>query len=189
MEYKVCSKCGKELLISEFVNSSGSILKQCKQCREKGRIEAAKYRKYHPEKIKERRIKYTETHRDEILQKSKAYYWSNREDVLERQKTNIKRREYRIAHREKINDYSSKWQKEHRELANKRSREYRVRNKDRYLELNRASINRRTRELRDAYIRQTLIQGGFNPQDITPDLIMLKRASIQLNRAINNSKE
>lgn len=189
MEYKVCSKCGKELPISEFVNSSGSILKQCKQCREKGRIEAAKYRKYHPEKIKERRIKYTETHRDEILQKSKAYYWSNREDVLERQKTNIKRREYRIAHREKINDYSSKWQKEHRELANKRSREYRVRNKDRYLELNRASINRRTRELRDAYIRQTLIQGGFNPQDITPDLIMLKRASIQLNRAINNSKE
>lgn len=188
MEYKVCSRCGKELPTSEFENANGNILKQCKKCRDRTRINASKYRKCHPEKIKERRIKYTETHRDEILQKSKEYYWSNREDVLKRQRTNIKRKEYRIAHREEINARSSKWQKEHRELANKRSKEYRIRNRDRYLELNRANCKRRTKELRDDYIIQTLIQGGFNPQGITLELITLKRAKIQLDRAIKQTE-
>jgi hypothetical protein len=43
--------------------------------------------------------------------------------------------------------------------------------------------------LTDWVVRGKLYKQGFNLQDITSDLMMLKRASIQLNRAINNSKE
>lgn len=91
---KICSRCGRELPISEFSKDKtkkDGLHTCCKQCRKQ----------------------YYAEHREDILEKQKQYNTEHREDRLEYGKQYSK--QYRAEHRENILEYKKQYRAEHRE--------------------------------------------------------------------------
>ena len=107
MQIKICSKCHKEKVVSEFYNdkkSSDGLTPWCKSCiSEQGK----KYRKKHQEKIKKYLKEYYLINKKILRIKQKQYTDSHKQErkaYLLRDKEQIKKKakEYYLLHREEI---------------------------------------------------------------------------------------
>ena len=119
------------------------------------------------QKIKEYRKKYYSEHREELCRKARTSYWEHTEQSA------IRHKEYSKLNRDSIKEKHKEWVACNIEKIRERERDRSI---------------KRTNELQPKYIRQLLKQQGFNPEDITLDLIEIKRAIIQINRKVKQSK-
>ena len=96
---KVCSKCGKELPMTDeyFYKRGDRYQSQCKEC------------------VRKRCKKYYETHKDEAHERQKEYCKTHKDQKRERQK------EYRETHKGQMREYARKYYEAHKE---KRCRDY-----------------------------------------------------------------
>lgn len=233
MEYKVCSKCGKELPISEFVGIKGNVVTKCQKCREICRKANAVYRERNRDEINRKATIYNETHReqsrsysksyrelyrDKINAKSRDYYKRNIEICREKNRKRYQdnseyHQEYRDAHKAEIHLYNLAYYEKNKEKITQQTKDYRNKNLDKvlirereyyhkhkeeqrpkrqeYRKLNRAYINadsvKRIARLDDYYVRTLLkTKNGFKTEEITPELIELKRATVKLKRLIKS---
>lgn len=117
MEMKTCTKCKKELPLTEFQKyrrSKDGLQSWCKICskiyrepqKEKRRKSARQYYKSHKEKIRKLRKQYRELHKEE----AKQYYESHKE---EKRKL---RKQYRELHKEEAKQYRESHKEEMRKL-------------------------------------------------------------------------
>ena len=98
MKTKICSKCKRELPITDFnkgTNKDG-LNSWCRECKKR-------YNQEHKEEIKETSKKYRKEHKKEIKETKKRY---NQE------------------HKEEIKETSKKYRQIHKEELNRRTREY-----------------------------------------------------------------
>jgi hypothetical protein len=205
MESKVCSKCRKLLPINEFINGKGIETGKCQNCREIQRKANAEYRCRNRETIRAKARVYHQEHKDEINHRVKLRRTLNREAINSRareyyathkeQHRAIMRRwsdktgyygEYRTKHRDKIGLYLKAYYETHRDDLLLKGHTYYECNRERILEKGRERGAKYRGELSDTYIRQRLIEIGFDKNNITPELIELKRAEMLLNRTIKN---
>ena len=166
-EVKVCSQCHRKLPIEDFINDEGREVRKCVRCREIQKEYRIKNKERLALKAKIYRKKYYSEHREELCRKARTYYWEHTEQSA------IRHKEYSKLNRDSIKKKHKEWETRNIEKI----REYE----------RRRSINR-VSELQPKYIRGILKQQGFNPEDITPDLIEIKRAIIQINRKVKQSK-
>lgn len=105
VDSKVCTKCEKELQLSEFhKHQSGKygVRSQCKAC-----VKA--YNTENRDSISEYHRQYRQDHLERKRAQDKARYWANRDSALEYAKT------YREAHREEAAEYHRQYREKHRE--------------------------------------------------------------------------
>ena len=131
METKICSKCGRELPLSEFYKSKGykyGIGSRCKKCTVEYH---RKYRIENKERIAERDRKYRAENKGKIAERDRKYYAANKEKIAER------KRKYRAENKEKIAEYRRKYYAENKEKIAERDRRYRAANKEKIAERDR----------------------------------------------------
>lgn len=179
METKICRKCKEEKELSEFSKDKSrkdGLYCYCKKCKsgyktnketlnlwyqknkesnkEKRKIYYQANRHY----LREVNRKYRDANRELILSQKKSYYKKNKDEI------SIRNAQYRLLHRERYLQYSKL---------------YRETNRYRLQDAKRIWCNK----LVDSYVVQlTANQFGINKQDITPELIQLKRLEIALKR-------
>jgi hypothetical protein len=195
METKKCSKCGEEKELSEFYKSSKTKTGykcQCKECIKKHNEENKDhYKKY--------RAKRYLSKRKEIRQQQKDYYELNKESIKE------KVRQYYVLNKRKISEYHKeyhfknkliikerryKYYQSNKHYFKRKHSEYYLNNKERHLEVSARSQKNRTERLTDWYIKALLTSNGspYRFEDITDDMIDIKRAQIQHLRIIKELK-
>ena len=103
MEFKKCTKCGKEKPLTEFYKQKGGkhgVSSVCKLCK-KEYLEANKdkrrevkkaWREANKDKIKAYNKAYNEANKDKILKQKKAYKEANKDKIREVKKAYYKRR-------------------------------------------------------------------------------------------------
>ena len=114
METKVCTKCGRELTLSDFYNDRSKKdgkESNCKECR-KEHLETNK------EKIKGREKEYYEKNKEKIKEREKEYYEKNKEKIKE------KRKEYREKNKEKIKECEKEYYEKNKEKIKDYKKEY-----------------------------------------------------------------
>ncbi len=115
MQYKTCTKCGKELpatteYFSSRKDSKDGMRDQCKECikeREK------QYREENKEKVKEYWKQYREENKEKIKKYKKQYREENKEKVKEYSK------QYYEENKEYYKRYKKQYNKEHPEVRTK----------------------------------------------------------------------
>ena len=116
---------------------------------------------------KEERREYDRKYRLENAEKIKThnarYYSENTEKI---KTANVK---YRAANPEKCKAYRAKWRENNPEKVKAKNDKY-------------------TTELKDAYIKAMLRQQGFKNEQITPELIELKRITLKTTRLCRQLK-
>lgn len=185
MESKVCSSCHKELPLKDFIGNNGKETKTCNKCKSYVRKSVIKH--------KERVIAYYEDNRENLLRRNKEYHQKHREEISSYFK------EYRASHRELLRERSKKYYETHREQILERqrvsgkSRAWAMAHKEevkKWREDNKESIKAKGKEYRASlplwYIKIQLERQGFSEEDITPELIELKRAQLKLNKLIKS---
>ena len=87
---KKCSKCGRELPVSEYHKNKAQkdgLQTYCKECKKESN---KLYSENHYEEISKKRKVYHDNHRDEILKKKKEYYENNHNYVSKQMKVYYK---------------------------------------------------------------------------------------------------
>ena len=82
MDTKICSKCGRELPITEFHKGRGykdGYNCWCKEC-------VKQYQQDNKETIAERKKQHYQHNKEAILEQQKQYYQGNKEEITERKK-------------------------------------------------------------------------------------------------------
>lgn len=117
---KICSKCGRELPLSEFnkcKRNKDGLQPYCKDCRKQ-------YRADNREHILEQKKQYYAEHRDELIEKNKQYYAEHAEarkqykkqwDAENREYKKQYMKEYNAANAEHKKQYNKQWRAEHRD--------------------------------------------------------------------------
>lgn len=163
------------------------------QQRERERAyDRARYRA-HPEIYKARRRAYYQANRETVLAKQREY---NKQHIEERRKRCKERREEIRAiarehyknNREKYVEYARRYMEKYREAILARQRARGRRNRELNGELLRAKRRETVAALTDKYVCERL---GIRKNDLpdTRSLIELKRAQLQLCRAIKGAKD
>ena len=193
--WKECCKCGKIKCLWEFgkyKKQKFGVKSECLQCAsiynkeycENNKERLKKYQKEYCENNKERLKKYQkeynkeycENNKERLKEKRKEYYENNKE---KRKKLN---KEYRENNKEKEKEYG----KEYRENNKEKRKEYRENNKEKEKEYYKGKC----KNLVDPYIRSRLGRVEKVPyEEITPEMIELKRLQLQLHRGIKQGKE
>lgn len=193
METKRCSKCGRELPLSDFgrdkYNKDGLKCK-CKHCEKE-------YREQNKDKIKAWQQAYHQTtefkewqkeyyKRDYVREKTKVFnqnYYKNVQKVQRNTDEGIVKRKLQDKAYRQTDKYKNRtrayrgtdkyrnWQKEYNqsEIGIERSRRHDAKDRD---------------NLNDRYIKKVLRQCGVSNELITQDIIDFKRAHLQLQREI-----
>ena len=141
METKVCTKCGRELPLSDFYNNKSKKdgkTSECKYCykeysdanKEKIKDYKKEYNKEYYEKNKERKKEYKEKNKEKFREYQKEYYENNKERRKEYDK------EYRENNKEKLKEYIKKYQKNNKEKLKEYQKEYQKNNKEKLKEYN-----------------------------------------------------
>ena len=130
---KVCTKCGEEKELDEFVKSKrGKYGKgsKCRRCRRAYNLKTKEHRsnrqkKYYQknkEKIKRHVRKYVEENREEVLAKKREYTkraWRNGTVTEEQKQKRIQwTRTWRRNNPEKVREYNKKYKEENKALCN-----------------------------------------------------------------------
>lgn len=145
METKICSKCGIEKEITEFIKrpNSDKYYGTCKQCKneyaKKYRIEKAEqiskqrkqYYRDNIEIMKERSHKYINEHKDEIKERQKKYYEKNSKVLNEKSRNYYREHIDEIKEQKKIynkenENYQKQWRKAYYEKNAKKIGEYQI---------------------------------------------------------------
>ena len=143
MKTKVCTKCGRELPLSDFYNNKSKKdgkASDCKYCYKE-------YNEANKEKIKEKRKEYYEKNKEKFKEyyknnedhhkkyyeknkeRKKEYYENNKEKIKGYQKEYGK--EYRKRNKEKIKEKNKKYYESNKERKKEYDKEYREKNKER----------------------------------------------------------
>ena len=129
---KVCTKCGRELPLSEFTRaprSETALMKSCRHCK---RIYNAAYHAAHREKLRLRCAAYDAAH----LEERRAYAATHREEQSARnaawnaahpEENRIRWSAYHEAHREEQRAYTRAWHAAHPEESRAQCRNRRAR--------------------------------------------------------------
>lgn len=141
METKVCTKCGRELPLSDFYNNKSKKdgkTSECKYC----------YKEYsdaNKEKIKEYQKEYRENNKEKIKDYKKEYNKEYYEKNKERKKS------IRKNNKEKLKEYQKEYYENNKEKLKEYNKEYYENNKERrkeYCENNKEKINKYYRNRR-----------------------------------------
>ena len=152
MQYKTCTKCGKELPATAEYFSKDKRIKcglaaKCKDCNRmwkeenKERIKQykKKYREENKEMLSEQKKAYYEQNKEHIKQYKKKYYEENKEMLSEQKKAyyeqnkehiNEYQKQWRESHKEYNQKYKSKWYQENAQRLKPKHQQYREKNKD-----------------------------------------------------------
>jgi len=102
--------------------------------------------------------------------------------------TKEERKDYMRKWREANKDYMCKWREANKERESENARKWRETNKEkekaRLIKLKALNV----KELRDYYVKQILRQQGFKSEQITPELIELKRITLKTKRLCRQLK-
>jgi hypothetical protein len=123
-------------------------------------------------------------------------YLKNKEKIAERCK------KYRLGNKEKIVEINRRYFLENKEKISEKCKEYRLENKEKISERNKKYYlknkkgggdyllyGRKSRELLlDGYVKSILKKMGFLQEQITPELIELKRINIKTERLCRQLK-
>ena len=138
---KICSKCGRELPLSEFnkcKRSKDGLQWACKECQKQYYAEHAEekkqYRAEHKEEIAAYKKQHYQAHIEEFAAYFKQYYQANREDILEKKQYRAEHadeiaayfKQYRAEHAEDIASYRA----EHKEEIKQKNKQYRAKHKE-----------------------------------------------------------
>lgn len=162
MNQKVCTKCQKELPLSNFSNDSSSkdgLMSRCKIC------------------VREVKRAYYESNRESIKKKTNEYYHQNKDKIAvrtkaSREKNKIERslydkKRYAIMG-EKIRERRRQYYKDNRSIEIVKNRKNYLKNKERYYEKFKIwlSVNtERTKALKRAYrVRKYSAEGSHTTQ-------------------------
>jgi hypothetical protein len=115
---------------------------------------------------KANRAKHYDKHKESVKRAHRIYREQNRDKYLE-----SKRRS------------SKKWRDEHPDLHLAKIRKWDKENSDRKNENNRKSKKQLVLKLADSYVKELLCKHGrFNREDVTKELLQIKRAVLQIKR-------
>lgn len=188
---KTCSKCKIEKDEIEYGKESRTydgLRSQCKECFNAIR---RKWLKNNAEKInEERREKYANDDHFRQLRKitDKKYTDSGRRRDLykkNREKELARNKKYRENNKIKVSIYQAEYRSKNEAFVKELWRNYRNNNREKLNEKRRIQGAKDVLYLRDAYIRQVLVQqsnGLLLASEIPPELISNKRIVIHLKR-------
>jgi len=120
MKTKICSKCKKEKLLSEFYKrkaSKDNLSYRCKKCHKEY---VRKWKQDNPGKVREHNKKWRKDNLEYFKKYRKEYYEENAEKVKERtrkweeenaEKARENRRKWREENTEKMREFRRKWEK------------------------------------------------------------------------------
>ena len=134
------------------------------------------YREKNGEAIKERQLKYYSTNREILLSKNKEWYKKNRDKLI------IKSKKYRIENALLLLAKSKEQYKKHKQRYIERAKRWTDKNKDKrkVIILKNNTITRN--ELRDHYVKYLLTIHGISNDDLTKEMIDLKRMQLTIMR-------
>lgn len=121
---KICTKCGKEKLITDFyikTKSKDGYRPNCKEC-------CIKYSKVYNTENKEKISEKKKIYHKLIENKRKQYYIENKEEISEKQKI------YNIENKEKISKKKKIYRLENLEVLKYKHKKYYENNKNEYIE-------------------------------------------------------
>ena len=120
--------------------------------------------------------------KEEKKEYMRKYYAANKEKLKE------VARKYYVANKEKTLERTRKWQEVNKEKSLEVSRKWREVNKEKEKARSTKKSALDTKDLRDPYIRAKLRRQGFEKEQITPELIELKRITIKTHRLCRQLK-
>ena len=162
METKRCSKCGKEKELDKFPiynrNNKCHLKSYCKECAVKMTKE---WRNANPERVKELKNKWYKENPEKVREMKNKWVSDNRE------KSRAIKHKWERANIEKVKIKNEKWKRDNPDKVN-------------------AARKKRRLKCVDSYIRDILIEHGFPKDQITPEIIELKRMIIKTKRKIKD---
>lgn len=184
METKVCSKCLVEKPLSEYYKDKRrmyGITSQCKQCMY---ITSRKYVINNKEKINKIKKLWAELNSDKI-KKARLDWEKKHPDNLK-----AKAQKYRKKNPDKVKKWRTDWINRKPENKTKVKNYLKLYSKD-YGKKNNEKIKALCTYQRDelyyCYINAKLKRQGFKKEDITPELIEVKRLLIKIKRLCKTS--
>jgi len=115
-------------------------------------------------------------HKEEIKEKNKLYYLINKEEIDNRNRI------FRINNEDIIKEKNRSYRANNKEVLIKKNKTWREKNKDVLIEKQiLRDVNNRI-NLKDTYVRKCLISIGFKREQITPELIELKRITLKTKK-------
>ncbi len=141
MKTKICTKCGKEKILSKF--GKHPWCKVCKRIadkeyndknKEKIAKQTKKYRDKNKEKISQKAKKYRDKNKEKIRVKKKQDYEDNKEYILTRNKNWLKKNKV------KMDKYLKEYRIENKKQIQLKVKEYKIRNKEK---INKQSVQKR----------------------------------------------
>lgn len=187
---KKCSKCGEVKGIGEFRYAADRPAKrhsQCKKCVRKYYEENKEHilqrtkiwRLENPEKHKKKVREYVLRNKDIIAKRKHEYYLKNREKYRQLEKLRRIEKKEELARYEKM-----RWERDKDKLREYKSKWHQA-NKDRINEKARKNV----KALDDSYIINNISQlTGLKREQISPELIGVKRAIITAKRELKSHK-
>ena len=130
------------------------------------------------EKISEKSKEYRLKNKEKISERKKEYRLKNKEKISEKDK------EYRLKNKEKISEKAKEYRLKNKEKISKRMKEYVAKNIELYRRYNR----KKTECVSDYYVKRILLQTGFIEEQISPELIELKRITLKTERLCRRLK-
>ena len=131
---------------------------------------ANRWKKNNPERRKELNKKYYDNNKEKILKRKQKQYKKDKQKANFIDNKNKISREYYHKNKEKIIKRTTAYRKENNDKNNERSRNY-------------------IHTLADNYVKRRLVICGIPNNQITQEMIELKRATILLKREAKNVKE
>lgn len=165
METKRCSKCGEEKELNKFPtynkNNKCYFRSYCKECK---REMNKNWRNANPERVKELKNKWYKENPEKVREMGNKWVSNNRE------KSRAIKHKWERANIEKVKIKNEKWKNDNPDKVN-------------------TARKRRRENCVDSYIKDILIAHGFPKEQITPELIELKRMIIKTKRKIKDESK
>ena len=181
--WKECIKCGKIKCLWAFSKQKKcefGVCPICKKCINKYHKE---YRKNNKEKLLEYSKEYRKNNKDMKKIHDKKYYEKNKEEIKESCE------KWRENNKEEIKEYSKEYRKNNKEKLLEYSKEYRKNNKEKIKKDQDWWNKKYNKDLRNAYIKNQLKYTEKVPtEQITPEMIELKRQQLKLFREIRQGR-
>ena len=118
--------------------------------------------------------------KEELSRYNKEYRLKNKESLALKKAEYDK--EYRLKNRDKLNEYQRNWSLLNKEKLKPKVKIYQSKNKDVLLMKGREREKKVRENLDERIVKQMLIRQGFERNQITPELIELKRITLKTTR-------
>lgn len=207
LKVKTCTKCGKtkhygesyfdktwcQKCMREYQKKYRKEKREALSISEKEEINRKRRDDYHRnDKLKEANKEYYKKNKTIIAKKQKEYSKKNAIKLREKSrrwrenhKEEAKSREsmWRSKNKERCVSNNAKWRRKNKERCFQYGVNYRKANKDKLIQIKKESGILERKNLDDVYcIKRIKSESGLNAEDITPEMIEIKRAQITLKR-------